>query len=145
MQKLINGNWEETTQEELVGGDVYRIPVGQGGWEQKIYITPVEETIITLTVALSETQCTLGTPINYTVTFSENITVPFVVPISVSDRNGNHITNIGCTVTDGVATGTFTMDRAGDFTITNEAINYHHTVIEATLELDEQPWLRVYQ
>lgn len=100
---------------------------------------------IMVTVDLSEEQCKLGTSIDYTITFSQPITVPFVVPISVSDRNGNHITNIGCTVTNGIATGSFTMAVAGDFTVTDEAINYHHTVLAAPLKLVEQPWLRVYQ
>ncbi len=146
MQKLVNGEWVDCTQEDLIDGDTYRISVGGGGWEQKTYQTPPEEvTPIMVTVTLSETRCLLGTEIMYNITFSEAITVPFIVPISVSDRNGNHITNIGCTVTDGAATGSFTMDKAGDFTVTNEAINYHHTVIERPLELTEQPWLRVYQ
>lgn len=155
MQKLVNGNWVETTQEELVNGDVYRIPIGGkvindvltgNGWEQKTYQTPsAEPDPIMVTVALSETQCALGEPITYTITFSEAITVPFIVPISVSDRNGNHITNIGCTVTDGAASGSFTMAQAGDFTVTNEAINYHHNAITESLKLVEQPWLRVYQ
>lgn len=100
---------------------------------------------IIVNVDLSESQCKLGTSVDYTITFSQPITVPFVVPISVSDRNGNHITNIGCNVVDGVAIGSFTMAVAGDFTVTDEAINYHHTVITAPLELAEQPWLRVYQ
>lgn len=155
MQKLVNGNWIETTQEELVDGDTYRKPVGGqiidgvltgNGWEQKTYqTTPEEIAPIMLTVVLSKNQCLLGESIDYTINFSEPITVLFIVPISVTDRNGNHITNIGCTVTDGVATGSFTTAKAGDFTVTNEAINYHHTVIEAKLELTEQPWLRVYQ
>lgn len=105
--------------------------------------TPVDP--IMVAVSLSEAQCSLGTEVGYTITFSQPITVPFVVPISVSDRNGNHITNIGCNVVDGVANGSFTMAVAGDFTVTDEAINYHHTVITAPLKLAEQPWLRVYQ
>jgi len=100
---------------------------------------------ILVTVELSESQCKLGAEVHYTITFDQPITVPFIVPISVSDRNGNHITNIGCTVTDGVATGSFTMAVAGDFTVTDEAINYHHTVITAPLKLAKKPWLRVYQ
>ena len=144
MQKLINDSWTDVNEEDLVSGDIYRTPSGNG-WIEQPYSVVEEVKPITVTVALSETQCALGTLVNYNITFSEAITVPFIVPISVSDRNGSHITNIGCTVTSGVATGSFTMDRAGDFTVTNEAINYHHTVIEAPLELTEQPWLRVYQ
>ena len=37
MQKLVNGQWVETTQEQLVLGDVYRVVVGAGGWIQKTF------------------------------------------------------------------------------------------------------------
>jgi hypothetical protein len=50
MQKLVNGKWVDTTEAELVDGDIWRIPIGghinpQGdlvgnGWEQKTYYTP---------------------------------------------------------------------------------------------------------
>ena len=155
MQKLKNGKWEEVEEKDLLDGDTYRKPVGGkmvdgvlvgNGWEQKVYLAPEPEIAeITLTVILSAYQCKLGDPIDYDITFSEDITVPFIVPISVSDRNGNHVTNIGCTVTNGKSVGTFIMPSTGDFTVTNEAINYHHTVIEAPLKLTSQPWLRVYQ
>jgi len=40
MQKLIDGLWEDCTQEDLVDGDTYRISVGNGGWQQQTYKTP---------------------------------------------------------------------------------------------------------
>tara|TARA_R100000951_G_C2621737_1_gene174707 strand:- start:605 stop:997 length:393 start_codon:yes stop_codon:yes gene_type:complete len=40
MQKLIDGLWEDCTQDDLVDGDVYRISVGNGGWQQQTYSTP---------------------------------------------------------------------------------------------------------
>lgn len=40
MQKLINGLWVDCTQDDLVDGDIYRISVGNGGWQQQQYTTP---------------------------------------------------------------------------------------------------------
>jgi len=100
---------------------------------------------IKVVVLLSHQQCEIGTVVSYTITFSEPITIVSVVPISISDRNGDHVTNIGCTIVDGEASGTFMMDRAGDFTVTNEDINFHKSTITTELELTNQPWLRVYQ
>jgi len=45
MQKLINGEWVEATQEGVVEGDVYRIPVGNGGWQQQTYTTPAVKVV----------------------------------------------------------------------------------------------------
>ena len=148
-----------TTQKIKVDGIwVYGIPaidewykqeVATGVWQEQRNvekaIEPEELPPILITVDLSTYSCKIGEAIGYTITFSEAVTVPFIVPISVTDRNGNHVTNIGCTVTDGVATGEFTLEEAGDFTVTDEAINYHHTVITAPLKMTSEFWLRVYQ
>ena len=40
MQKLVNGIWTDTTEDQLTVGEQYRISVG-GGWEQKAYSLPV--------------------------------------------------------------------------------------------------------
>ncbi len=40
MQKLINGVWVDCTQLDLIAGDEYRIPVGDGGWQQQVYSEP---------------------------------------------------------------------------------------------------------
>ncbi len=101
--------------------------------------------VIDVTVTLSDDSCLIGTPIEYLIEFSESVTVPGIVPISITDRNGNHVTNIGCSIKSGKANGSFTMDKAGDFTVTDKAINYHKTAIIADLKLTSQPWLRVYQ
>jgi hypothetical protein len=42
MQKIVNGNWTDCTEEDLTVGEQYRISVG-GGWEQKAYSLPVED------------------------------------------------------------------------------------------------------
>ncbi|MCP4060773.1 MAG: hypothetical protein GY820_35105 [Gammaproteobacteria bacterium] len=108
-------------------------------------LKPAKPQCIDITVTLSDDSCLIGAPIEYLIEFSENVTVPGIVPISITDRNGNHVTNIGCSIKDGKASGTFTMGKAGDFTVTDEAINYHKAAIIADLRLTSQPWLRVYQ
>ena len=45
MQKLVNGEWVECTEEDLNAGDTYRISVGGGGWEQKQYSVPMPDPI----------------------------------------------------------------------------------------------------
>lgn len=147
-QIKIDDVWVEGAPEinEWCRQQVGVFPNGDPIWqEQRHTEQAIEVGPIIVTVDLSEAQCKLGAAVNYTITFSQPITVPLVVPISVSDRNGKHITNIGCDVTNGLAEGSFIMAVAGDFTVTDEAINFHHTVIAAPLKLTEQPWLRVYQ
>lgn len=39
MQKLVNGEWVDCAQEDLVAGDIYRISIG-GGWQQQAYQDP---------------------------------------------------------------------------------------------------------
>jgi hypothetical protein len=126
-------------------GEKYRVIVNGQIELVSFWNESLKESPIMVTVSLSKERCTVGELVDYTIDFSEPITVQDVVPISVSDRNGNHVTNIGCTVIDGSASGSFIMEKAGDFTVTNEAINYHRKQINAVLELTEQPWLRVYQ
>jgi hypothetical protein len=137
---LVDGEWVLGTPAD---GEWCKAEVATNTWQEQRYFEPEDK--ITITVDLSAEQAALGEAVSYTVTFSEPITIPTIVPISVSDRNGKHITNIGCAVANGTATGSFTMPHAGDFTVTNEAINYHRKLITQKLELVEQPWLRVYQ
>jgi len=40
MQKLINGEWVDCTEQDLINGDTYRIPAGNGGWQQQAFMTP---------------------------------------------------------------------------------------------------------
>ena len=48
MQKLINNEWIDCTEEDLIVGDIYRIPVG-GGWQQQAYKIPVTPPIRVIT------------------------------------------------------------------------------------------------
>ena len=40
MQKLINGLWLDCTEDDLSVGELYRVPVGEGGWQQQKYVAP---------------------------------------------------------------------------------------------------------
>lgn len=42
MERLVDGSWMSCTEADLVDGDIYRIPVGNGGWQQQVFkaITP---------------------------------------------------------------------------------------------------------
>ena len=126
----ITGDWVE------LNGKRYQ-------YNEPVIIAPVEP--ITLTVTLDKYQCKIGEEVNYTIEFSKPLTVDYIVPISVTDRQGNHITNIGCTIKDGKASGSFSMSVAGDFTVTNESINFHEIAIDTELKIANEFWLRVYQ
>jgi len=45
MQKLINDVWTDSALESLVEGDDYRISVGDGGWQQQVYLPEKKESI----------------------------------------------------------------------------------------------------
>jgi len=46
MQKLINAVWVDCTEEDLAVGDIYRIPVGDGGWQQQTYTAEPDKSVI---------------------------------------------------------------------------------------------------
>ena len=41
MQKIIDGVWINCTQDDLIVGDLYRVSVGNGGWQQQKFTTIV--------------------------------------------------------------------------------------------------------
>ena len=96
-----------------------------------------------------------GVLINYTITFGEPIEslIDMDIPISITDRNGDHVDNIGLSIIANTPKeefkGSFVIDKRGDFTVTDEAINFHEStgmnLIPKPLKLTNQPWLRVYQ
>ena len=150
MKILINKRW--INEEKPKGGDTYLVSNGEkaagGDYAGHTSIYTIEAVLpkpITLTVTLDKYQCKIGEEVNYTIEFSKPLTVADIVPISVTDRQGNHITNIGCTIKDGKASGSFSMLVAGDFTVTNESINFHKISIDSQLEIANEFWLRVYQ
>lgn len=50
MQKLINNEWFDIADEsELIDGDIYRISVGNGGWQQQTFKSTVEKPVIEVT------------------------------------------------------------------------------------------------
>ena len=49
MERLVNGSWLACTEADLVDGDVYRIPVGSGGWQQQVFMTQLEAPVRIIT------------------------------------------------------------------------------------------------
>jgi len=76
MQKSINGVWTDCVEADLIAGDIYRIPVGDGGWQQQTYVTPnpdpIEIVITDITGALivndDNTKVTCNELTNVTIT-----------------------------------------------------------------------------
>jgi hypothetical protein len=75
MQKLINDEWIDCVEADLIAGDIYRISVG-GGWQQQSYTEPnpdpIEIVITSITGALSvnenKTKVTCNELTNVTIT-----------------------------------------------------------------------------
>jgi hypothetical protein len=122
------------------------------------FSAPLDGEPIFVYVSLSETSAKLiddTVSVGYTIKFSEDIESPvdINVPISITDRNGDHVDNVGLYIPANTPTsefaGEFATNKRGDFTVTNDAINFHEStgmnIINRKLILATQPWLRVYQ
>ena len=136
-----DGNWIDGSPTEE--GQEYRvqIPVGEGfGYEYRKHST-ISSTL-EITVVFDSELCTIEHVVLYTITLGEPLNID-VFPLSIMDRNGNHVTNLACKVTDGQGSGTVAFDSAGDYTVTNNGLNYHHNVLTQDLVLTTQPWIRV--
>lgn len=122
------------------------------------YIKTNNDEPLSVTVTLDKTSAKLVNGeaiVNYTIEFDEPIESPIAitVPISITDRNNMHVDNIGLDIEANLPTkifsGSFAIEKRGDFTVTDEAINFHEStgmnIINRPLKLIKQPWLRVYQ
>jgi len=139
MQKLISGVWIECTEEDLVAGDIYRIPVGDGGWQQQVYSEP--EPIIDITMTADKTVMSLGETLNFTLSFSDK-TFTGHVTISVTDRQNTQLDNIGVEVVLGECNnGTYTPVKSLDYFVTNVGINFYNTGVKYVM--DEEFNIRV--
>lgn len=144
MQKLVNGEWVDCTEEELVVGDIYRIPVGDGGWQQSIYSEPEEFITLTIEGDKAYNVMQLGQTLSFTATFSD-LTINASIPVSIVDRSGIQVSNAFVVIKDGIGTGTFTPDVAIDYFVTEEAINFHSDALGKKLVLAEPFYIRVVQ
>lgn len=128
MQKLVNGNWEDVTEENLVVGDIYRISVG-GGWEQKTYSTPNPDQIqivitgITGDVMHSSdfSKATIYEETNVTITGT--LAIPnqsFAVPIR---RNDGRLFVFLAEVIDGAFSFVLNFPTCGAFIYSNSECN----------------------
>lgn len=134
------------------------MPEDNSTYDGDKFTPPVKTSPILVNVTLDKNSAKLVNgvvTVNYTIEFSEPIVSPVNVdvPISVTDRNGLHVDNIGLSVTANTPTteftGSFSIEKRGDFTVTDEAINFHEStnmnIIARKLKLVKQPWLRIYQ
>lgn len=127
MQKLVNGEWVDVNESDLVNGDIYRISIG-GGWQQQVYQEP--EPVINITMTGDKAVMTLGDTLNFTVSFDDK-TFTDHVTISVTDRDGLQVDNIGIEMVNGeCSNGTYTPVKSLDYFVTNEGINFYNTGVK---------------
>ncbi len=86
----------------------------------------------------------LGETLSFTATFSD-LTINAAIPVSIVNREDIHVANAFVTIVDGIGTGTFTPDRAVDYFVTEEAINFHTKALNTHLTLIEPFYIRVVQ
>lgn len=125
---------------EIVGGTVYALYSGAKDLDSDDRIQE-----LAVDIQIDKSSVMVGEQVNYTATFNALITITDPVPLSVIDRNNQHVKNIGITITDGVATGSISFDRSGDFSITERSINYHKNVIPSHITLNNPVLIRVYE
>ncbi len=142
MKKLVDGKWVSTIESELVEGDIYKIPVGGGGWQQQVYTEPEKVVSLTIKGDKANSVMQLGETLNFTATFSD-LTINASIPVSIVNREGVHVINAFVVIKDGIGTGTFTPDVAIDYYVTDEAINFHSASLGVKLALTEPFYIRV--
>lgn len=114
-----------------------------GDLELTLYIEP--STYIDLEVAVDKSQYKIGEIITFTGEFSDDsLNIP-IVPITILDRNGQHVDNIGVEVKDGLINGAVKFNKPGDYYITNKGINYHKNLLPIELRLKKEVSFRVYR
>ena len=157
MQKLVGEEWVDCTEEDLVSGDTYRVPVGEStktiigedgepeevtinGWQEQEY-NPVTVISISITGDKPGNVMNLGDTLGFTAAFSD-LSINATTPVSIVNREGIHILNTSMVIVNGIGTGSFTPDKALDYFITNEAINFHDS-FGAPLSLENEFYIRV--
>lgn len=132
MERLENGLWVPVDQSNLIAGDIYRIPVGNGGWQQQAYQNPTP--VINVTMTGDKTVMTIGDTLNFTVSFDDK-TFNGHVTISVTNRIGYQVDNIGIEMLNGeCSTGIYTPVKSLDYFVTNNGINFHDTGVKYLME-----------
>lgn len=129
MQKLIDDVWVDCTQDDLVIGDTYRIPVGNGGWQQQAYAGPQPnpiEIIITAIVgvevvngSLTKATCFELTPFTVSGTLDIDDQV-FALPIR---RDDGRLFLFPVEVAGGEFTAAIDFPTTGQFTYSDDECN----------------------
>lgn len=132
MQKLINGAWEDCTQEELVSGDIYRIPVGNGGWQKQTYTETIEKPVIPLAGVVVVGSKPVGSIYwaqeGVTLTITGTCALPDGELIVMAEQVIDAVNVISdsrfkASFLDGKLSITARFDRSGNYMITQERIN----------------------
>jgi len=100
---------------------------------------------IDLEVAVDKHQYAIGEIITFTGEFSDKSLNISIVPITILDRNGRHVDNIGVEVKEGLISGAVKFNKPGDYYISHEGINYHKNIIPIELRLKKEVSFRVYR
>tara|TARA_R110002051_G_scaffold324424_2_gene421633 strand:+ start:32868 stop:33260 length:393 start_codon:yes stop_codon:yes gene_type:complete len=128
----MKADFDDSTHTAVINNDTHIIQVIKGNPLPIIEITPPESGQI----------ISLGDTFAFEFTFSET-SISASIPVSIMDRQGNHIHNVLVNVVDGVGVGSFTPDKAIDYFITDSGINFHHAIISNELRLSHEFYLRV--
>lgn len=132
MQKLIDSAWEDCTQEDLVAGDIYRIPVGNGGWQQQTYTETVENPVIPLTGVVVMGAETVGSIYwaqeGVALTITGSCALPDGELIVMAEQVVDAVNVVSdsrfkAVFADGVLSITARFDKSGNYMITQERIN----------------------
>ena len=133
MQKLVNGQWVDTTEAELTVGEQYRISVG-GGWEQKAYSLPVVENPVVDITGVTITGATLNgniywAPKGGNISLQASGALPdgqLMLVIEKSVSAGSRVvddTRIIVDIANGVLTASFSLPATGNWFVTAARVN----------------------
>jgi hypothetical protein len=92
--------------------------------------------IVEVEFSLSTSLAAVGQEITYIVRTDPTINKPdAIIPLSITDRNGQHVGNIGLVFENGIAQGAVSFSKTGDYYITEEAINFHADMLGTTIKI----------
>lgn len=156
MQKLINGKFVDCSEGDLLDGDIYRIPVGKGGWQQQEFKekqTIQSYQIQNLTVTTGGTAADFTLSGDYVADIDENIVISceligggsvtypgaiIKLPV-VRHANGKPTDDeiyFNASIIDGTLTTSGSIPRSGDWKLLKSRINEALDRINANWHLD---------
>jgi hypothetical protein len=92
--------------------------------------------VVEIEISLSTSLAVVGQEITYIIRTDPAINRPATtIALSISDRNGQHVGNIGIVFIEGIAQGVVSFSKTGDYYITEEAINFHASTLGTTIKI----------